>query len=622
MQPEAQSIRQSPSAMGTARGFLRLAMPYWYGPERWAAWLLSIALVLLDLAQVVLAIRLNLWSADLFDALERRSAEGSLRQIIIFAALVLGMMVVNAIHLHIKRALQLGWREWLTKELIGEWMHDGRQYRLSIAPGNHSNPDGRIAEDIRIATEAAVDLAHSLIYCLLLLISFLGILWGLSGNLPIHIDGITFDIPGHMVWLAFLYSGVGSALAMFIGRKLVSAADWRQTVEADLRYALGRSRENAEAIAVAQGEREERGLLLRLFKPVATAWHNQSTGLRQLILFTSAYSTLATIFPVLVSTPRYLLGEITLGGLMQTAQAFQQATAALSWPVDNFPRLAELQASAERVLELDQSLSAAEAIRANQHSDERIVVAKTSDAALGFRNVTIAEPDQRIISAGLSLEIRRGERVLLTGDQHAAAVLCKAVAGVWPWGRGRIEVPSQSLALLPQRPYMPPGTLRHALLYPVTPPQGGDTVLTDMLHRVGLDYLLPQLDTEADWGQALSPGDLQRIGFARLLLHRPLWILIDQATDGLDEKSQLALLHMLGEMLPEATILAVGHRSDQNGFFTRHLVLERSEAGTVSLQEEPSPPAHEPSPAPMPPASLSSRIGRLIDLMRAGFGEG
>lgn len=605
------------TSIGLTSDFMHLARPYWCGPERWTAWFLLIAIVALAVAQVLLAIRLNLWNADLFDALERRSMEGFMHQVLVFVLIVLGTMAVNAVHLHFKRRLQLGWREWLTDRLVNEWMQDGRQFRLSMAPGSHSNPDGRIAEDIRIATEAAVDLFHSLIYCILLLISFIGILWVLSGDLLLQVAGVEFSLPGHMVWLAFLYSGVGSALAMFIGRALVSAADRRQTVEADLRYALGRSRENAEAIAIAHGEADERGLLLRLFSPVAEAWHNQTGGLRRLILFSSAYSTVAAVFPILVSTPRYLLGDISLGGLMQTAQAFQQATAALSWPIDNFPRLAELRASAERVLELHNAVSEAEAQDESGSATQRIVVVTGDKPCLCFHDVTLAEPDQRILAAGLSLNIQKGERVLLTGDQHAAAILCKVVAGVWPWGRGRIEVPAEPLALLPQRPYMPPGSLRHALLYPKAPAQADDATLADMLRRVGLEYLSPQLDAEMEWSQTLAPGDLQRIGFARLLLHRPAWILIDQATDGMDEQSELALMHVLAELLPEATILAVGHHAGQNGFFTRHLQLQRSEAGMVLLQEEPT------TVTPQAPQKSSlSRIGRLIDLVRAGFGEG
>ncbi len=620
MPPSQPADKPHASSLGLTSDFLHLARPYWCGPERWTAWFLLVAIVVLAVAQVLLAIRLNLWNADLFDALERRSMEGFMQQVIVFVMIVLGTMAVNAVHLHLKRRLQLGWREWLTNRLVNEWMQDGRQFRLAMIPGNHSNPDGRIAEDIRIATEAAVDLFHSLTYCLLLLVSFIGILWGLSSTIPLQDIGLDFNLPGHMVWLAFLYSGIGSALAMFIGRALVSAADRRQTVEADLRYALGRSRENAEAIAIAHGEADERGFLLRLFAPVAVAWQKQTEGLRRLILFTSAYSTLAAVFPILVSTPRYLLGEITLGGLMQTAQAFQQATAALSWPIDNFPRLAELRASAERVLELHKSVTQAEGRSITDRSGQNIAIVPSASAVLTLHDVTLAEPDQRILATGLSLEIQKGERVLFTGDQHAAAILCKAVAGVWPWGSGRIEVPAEPLALLPQRPYMPPGSLRHALLYPEAPAGVNDAALADILGSVGLEYLLPQLDNESEWSQTLGVGELQRIGFARLLLHRPAWILIDQATDGVDEKSELALLHALGDLLPDATVLAVGHHPSQNSFFTRHLQLQRSEAGMVLLQEKPAEPTMaEPQ---KPGISMANRIGRLIDLIRAGFGEG
>ena len=289
--------------------FLRLSLPYWTGEGRWRPRIVVVALLLVVIAQVALAIRLNLWSADLFNALERHATDRALAQIGIFTLIVLGMMATNTLHLLLRRHLQFDWRRWLTARVVGNWMAEARHYQADLIPGDHANPDGRIAEDIRIAVEGAIDLAASLLYCVLVLITFVGILWSLSGW--ITLAGV--PVPGHLVILAILYAGIGAVVAFVLGRPLVRATDVRQTREADFRFGLVRSRENAEPIALARGELTERERLVELFETIRRSWREQSTGLARLVVLSSGYTAVAGVLPLLVGTPRFLVGALTMG---------------------------------------------------------------------------------------------------------------------------------------------------------------------------------------------------------------------------------------------------------------------------------------------------------------------
>jgi len=593
---------------GVLRAFIRVAGPYWTSDGGWRPTGMAVLLVLLTVGQLLFVVRLNLWSADLFDALERKSMDRFLEQVGIFALLVVGTMAVNGAHMHVKRAIHLDWRRWLTRRLVGAWMDRGRQYQVGFLAGEHGNPDGRIAEDIRIATESAVDLVHSLFYCLMLLASFVGILWSLSGLLLLPLGAATLAIPGHMVWLALLYAGVGSWLAFAFGRPLVRSTDTRQTAEAEFRFGLGHAHADAEAIALSRGEAEERRRLLALFGPIEAAWNWQTLGLLRLMLLSSAHGTLAAVFPILVTTPRYLAAGITLGGLVQIGQAFQQLTLALSWPVDNFPRIAEWRTSAERILALHDAL-------AEVGRGDGIQVATTDGPALMLHDLRLAQPDGRVLLAGLDAQVLPGERVLISGEPEAALKLFKAVAGVWPWGSGRIELPrSASLLFLPERPYLPVEPLRRVLTWPKPDAEFASAQLAEALGRVGAGHLAARLDETDDWGRVLSPQDQQRLGFARLLLIRPGWIFLEQAASALDPPDELALMQLLCDELPQATVLTVGQHRELEAFHQRVLNLERSDAGTITV--------HESGAARGPESSARAAMARrrkLFDWLRTGL---
>ncbi|MCW2237618.1 ABC transporter ATP-binding protein/permease [Azospirillum canadense] len=344
------------TAIGLGRRFLGLAGGYWRGPGGWPAWLLTGALFLLTVAQVFVPVMINLWSQRLFDALEQRAPDRLLTMILAAGGIILFSVGVTVAHLRVKRRLQLGWRAWLTRRLLDRWLSDGREERLAALADGLDNPDGRIAEDIRIATELAIDLGHSLTYCALLLAGFTNILWALSGPAELEVAGVTLVISGYLLVMALLFAAAGAGTAMLLGRPLVRAVERRQGWEAGFRFGLAHVRENAPAIAALHGEPAERNRLAALFTGVRRGWNRQTNALTGVMSFGAAYSVLSTAFPILVAAPGYIAGRITLGVLMQTAQAFQQTVAALSWPVDNLANVAQWAASVERVLGLDEAL--------------------------------------------------------------------------------------------------------------------------------------------------------------------------------------------------------------------------------------------------------------------------
>jgi putative ATP-binding cassette transporter len=561
-----------PAHAGFFRDFLRLSGAFWLrGPQRWSARGWTAAMVLLGAAQVGLAIRLNLWNADFFDALERRSMDRFVTQTGILALIVAGAVLANAFHMVARRRLNIAWRAWLTQRVIGDWMAQARHYQVAQIPGDHDNPDGRIAEDIRIATEYAIDLAHTLLYATLVLVAFVGLLWTLSGTVRL----LGLDLPGHMVALSVAYAVLGSSVAFLLGRPLVRATDQRQTREADFRFGLVRARETAEPIALARGEARERGRLALLFEGIRPAWAAQTEGMARLTGFAAGYLVIAPVFPILVTTPRYIAGTITLGVVMQIAQAFQQVTSALSWPVDNLQRIAEWRASVERVLALEEGVRivAAEAARSGP---DAIVLDRGH--GLGARGLCVAAPDGTALLSDITLQVAPGERVLVDGDPEAAQALFRVLAGIWPWGRGVVDLPPEGeLATLGVRPHLPEGRLREAL--------GSDAGAEQALATVGLAALAPRLDEEADWDSALGAGELQRIAIAQVLLQRPRWILLGDAVAALEPAEADRMIDLLTAELPDAALLVLGRHPGTPERFARRLTLRRLPDGEVLLRE-------------------------------------
>ncbi|MBR0669554.1 ABC transporter ATP-binding protein/permease [Neoroseomonas soli] len=564
------------------RDFLRLAGPFWLrGRQRWAARFWTATMALLGAAQVAIAIRLNIWNADFFDALERRSMDRFMTQIGIFTLIVGSAVLANALHMVARRRVNLAWRDWLTRRVVGDWMAEARHYQVAQIPGDHDNPDGRIAEDIRIAAEYAIDLAHSLLYATLLLITFVGVLWNLSGW--VNLFGV--PVPGHMVALSLVYAVVGSAVAFLLGRPLVRATDLRQTREADFRFGLVRARETAEPIALARGEGRERSRIAALFDTIGPAWSAQTAGLSRLTGFSAGYLTLAPVFPILVTTPRYIEGVISLGGLMQTAQAFQQVTAALSWPVDNLQRIAEWRASVERVLALEEGVRIV-ATEAARTGPDAIVLDRSPGRGLGARGLCVAAPDGTALLSDITLNVTPGERVLVDGDAESAQALFRVLAGIWPWGQGIVDLPpEEEIATVGARPHLPEGPLHDAIVFPEPPSRYAAEEVERALAATGLAGLVPRLSEEADWDRNLGVIEMQRLAFTRILLQKPGWILLGDTTAALEPDEADRMIDLLAAELPEAGVLVLGRHPGTTERFTRRLTLGRLPGGEVLLRE-------------------------------------
>lgn len=539
------------------RRFFHIAGGFW-GAANWPGRGLIAGLVVLTAAQVTVQVALNLWTEQLFDAFGTKSMNGFLLLAGAFGLIVAANLAVTTSHLRVRRKLQISWRQWLTRRLAGEWMASGRHYRMAYMPGDHDNPDGRISEDVRIATEAAVDLGHSLLYCVMLLASFIHILWSLSGPASFSVGGIELDLPGHLVWIALAYATVGVAVALLLGPRLVTTAEARQTYEANFRFGLVHARENSAAIALVHGEVGERRRFRGLLQDVVAAWQRQTEALFRFFIFSSSWSVLSPVFPILIAAPRYIAGTITLGVLMQIAQAFQQTIGALSWPIDNLSRAAEWRASVERILGLQAGIDGAK--ETDWCADcARIDMTGSPVPRLGFHAVTIVNPAGEAVIDGLTVEIAPGERIWLSGEPPAASAVIKALAGLWTSGRGRIELPSDGpLYFMPQKPYLPLALLREVVTYPAVTGGELDQEIRAYLRRVGLVHLAEKLHDTEVWEETLSLGEQQRLGFARLLFHRPHWIILEEPADALSAAGEREMMRLLRAEFPAAALVVAG----------------------------------------------------------------
>lgn len=569
------------------RRFLHLASGYWRSEKKWSIRLLTVALVVLTVGQVVEPVLFNLWSERLFDALEQHSMDRFLLVAAMIAGIILFNIAVQILHLRVKRRLQFGWRRWLSQQILEQWLSRGRHHQLNYIPGDHDNPDGRIAEDIRITAEYAIGLGHSLLYCAILLFSFTNILWMLSGTINVTLGGVSLAIPGYLLYIAILYAAIGTTVALLLGRPLVRAVNRRQGLEADYRFGLVRVREHAQPIALLHAEKEERRHLFSLLKGVRAGWYGQTRALSIVTYFSAGYSVLCAAFPLLISAPRYISGAISLGVLMQTAQAFQQTVSALSWPVDNLGAAAEWKASVERVLGLKDALDRLD--RDVEEGDRRILVEHSQQAqTLLFDDFSIDDANGHPMIERFTAEIFPGERVLIVGDPAAAVTLFRAVARVWPWGSGRIALPAHTrVYFMPQRPYLPSGPLRHALCYPDSGEALADERAFAVLAQVGLSYLGKRLYDNAAWEDTLALAEQQRLGFARLLIRRPDWIFLEDATDALDAAGEHEMLRLLDEEFPQGTFLTIASHATVEGRFDRKFVLERNSRGVRVREESP-----------------------------------
>ncbi|MBP0443955.1 ABC transporter ATP-binding protein/permease [Roseomonas sp. SSH11] len=556
-----------------------LSRPFWKGEQRWAARGLLTVVVLLNLALVGMNVLLTYWQRGFYNALETKDWDAFISLLILGGpteqfGFIPGFCIIAAIYilvavyaLYLKQALQIRWRRSLTGSLANRWLDHRAYYRMAVQDRATDNPDQRISEDARLFVDSTLTLGLGLMRAVVTLLSFIFVLWGISGEITVF--GVT--IPGYLVWVALAYSALGTWLTHLIGRKLITLNFVQERVEADFRYALVRVRDNVEGIALHRGEAEEKAALEGRFGAVIGNWWAIMTATKQLTFFTAGFSQVATIFPFVVVAPNYFAGRIPLGGLIQTSTAFGSVQEAMSWLVNNYSEVAAWRATVQRLSGFHEAIAAAEA-----HSGEGPSLRPEPRDGLKASGLTVTLPDRRPLLEDAALSVAPGEAVLVTGASGSGkSTLFRALAGIWPFGQGEVSVPEgKRMLFLPQRPYLPLGSLRRNLAYPSPERSFGDAALLAALEDVGLAHLAPRLDMVESWDRVLSGGEQQRLAIARALLQRPDILFLDEATASLDPVAEERLYRLLRERLAESAVISIAHRPAVAAFHDRGLRLQ------------------------------------------------
>jgi putative ATP-binding cassette transporter len=564
------------------------ARGYWSRRGDSFAWTCTVGLLALIGFNVCFQYGINIWNRSIFDAIEQRDAHKVYVLSAVFPPLVLGSVALVTAQAYIRMMIQRRWRSWLTVALIARWLANGRYYQLNLIGGDdHKNPEARLSEDLRIATESPVDFTAGVISALVSASTFIVVLWTIGGALTFRIEGWIITIPGFLVVTAVVYALITSTSMAVIGRHFVEVSELKNQTEAEFRYTLTHVRENGESIALLGGEEEERNDLERTFGNVLKQWALLAHQYMRTTLVSQLSMLIAPVVPVLLCAPKFLEGSMTLGQVMQAASAFAIVQAAFGWLVDNYPRLADWNASARRVASLITSLDGLE--RAEQSGSlGRIAHGQTGDEAmLSLNDLSVTLDDGTSVVKETEVEIKAGERVLVAGESGSGkSTLVRAISGLWPWGHGSVNVhPASRLFMLPQRPYIPSGTLRRAAAYPRAADDWTLDEIKTAVEKVGLGYLNDRIEEEAPWDQTLSGGEKQRLAFARLILHNPDIIILDEATSALDERSQDRIMEMVIQELPKVTIISVAHRAELEAFHSRKITLERHKGGAKLVSD-------------------------------------
>jgi putative ATP-binding cassette transporter len=574
----------------------QLARPYFMtSEEKWSARGLLLAIVAMNLTNVGLSVVFNFWRREFYNSLQDKDWKSFLELLFTFrpsdsgifgimpgfCGLAAVFIIIAVYAVYVNQFLQIRWRRWLTQQFLSEWLADRAYYNISLtvdrAAIGTDNPDQRIAEDLRDFTETSLSLSLGLLSNIVSLGSFVVILWGLSGA----ISAFGIPIPGYMVWVALAYAIVGTWLTHLVGRPLALLNFRQQRVEADFRYALVRIRENMESIALYRGENEERVTLGERFAAVVGNWRQIMTRTKLLNSLVNGYSQVAVVFPIVVAAPRYFSGAIQLGGLMQIVGAFSQVQGSMSWFVDSYASLAQWRAIVERLATFHRAIVKA---RAETHGGFTIDEAPAGTVRL--HDVTMSLPDGTRLLDGADLTLTAGHSLVISGRTGSGkSTLFRVLAGIWPFGHGSVEIPPKSF-FLPQRPYIPLGTLRHVITYPNAVDAFTREEIGQALTDAGLPQLVSRLEHDDNWPQRLSGGEQQRVALARALLAKPDWIFLDEATASLDPDAEEELYHILKQRLPNATLVSIAHRPSVAAFHDERLIFKREDGKTGTLAQQ------------------------------------
>jgi putative ATP-binding cassette transporter len=539
--------------------------------------MLSGALFLVIAATAYGQIRLNNWNQPFYDALSRHDFAQFLVQLGVFGLIAGALLVLNVAQRWLGETLKLRLRQGLVRDLTENWLQPGRAFRLSLAGPMGVNPDQRMHEDARHLTELSADLGVGLLQSSILLVTFVKVLWSLSTDFVFRLGDSHFEIPGYMVWAAIVYSGSASLLSYWVGRSLIDRNAQRYAREADLRFSLVRVNEHIDAIALSAGEADEARRIQVDLAAVLAATGRLVTGLANLTWITAGYGWFTLVAPILVAAPLYFAGNISFGGLMMASGAFIQVQSSLRWFVDNFSAIADWRATLLRVASFRRAVIDTDVL----HDTEcRIAVVAGDPGKISIDDLEIASPAGATMLAEKKIEIKAGERVLIVGESGTGkTLLFRALAGLWPWGAGQVTRPKgEEILYMPRTPYLPPGTLREVLAYPSRTEAFEATAYANALVRLKLDRLVPLLDVSRRWDHELSEDEQQTLAFARVVLHAPPWVLMDEVLDALDEDARQGILDLFLKDLRHTGVIHIGRADAHDHFFSRVLHLVKDPA--------------------------------------------
>ena len=580
-----------------------LSAPYFKSEDKWKARGLLAAIVLLNLGAVYMLVLLNEWNRVFYDALQNKDAAVFWTQLGRFTYLAFAFILIAVYRFYLTQLLELRWRAWMTTHYLQRWLADHAFYQLELArftapdlgsanslnaPRTPDNPDQRIQEDINLFTSYSISLSMGLLNAVVTLVSFVGILWTLSGAFAFTLGGSSYSIPGFMVWMAVLYCLAGSIITHYIGRPQIRLNFLQQRYEADFRHHMVRVREYSESIALDKGEAVERTHLATRFSAVLGNYLTLIKKQKNLVWFTNFFGQAAVVFPFVVAAPRFFSGAIQLGELMQIASAFGRVQDSLSWLVDNYSSLAAWRATTDRLTSFEDNMSSvAQAGRAqsaiNVIANSEHPLAATDTLAVSGLNVAL--PTGATLLGGVSLRAGPGQSVLVKGPSGSGkSTLFRSLAGIWPFATGQTQLPANAM-FIPQRPYFPDGTLRDALAYPQPSAQYSDDALKQALTGALLPQLASRLDEADAWSQKLSGGEQQRLAIARVLLKKPSWIFADEATSALDEAAEKTIYEKLMAHVTSihGSMVSIAHRPSVAAFHNRLWELEKLPQGAPAL---------------------------------------
>lgn len=560
-----------PSDWQVAKGFALLTGGFWRGGSAGKAWFWALSLATAIILGVFANVTINRWNGWFFDALEKKDGESALVAMAVFPVLMLLAAGLGVVILVSRETFQIHWRAYVTAGLADGWIGERRFYRLGLSGHEPANPEYRIADDVRWATEPVVDFAIGLLSAVITAITFIGILWTIGGALTVQAGAVPLVIPAYMVLAAIVYAVLVSGLITWVGRPLPRLIAARNEGEARLRFALMRIRDHGETIALSRAETGERRAVAATYDSLITRWLAMVRQRGRLTWITNGSGALVPVLPLLLAAPKYLSGEMSLGGVVQVAAAFVAVQNAFNWVLDNFMRIAEWLASARRVNELALALGALE----QAPREGEIAVSASADGGLRLEELTLTDRDGRTLLADFTVALPPGTTLHVSGELgHGKAALIQAVAGLWPWGRGAVILPAEAkVAVLPQKLHLSEGSLRAAL-----DPAGDHSAdeAEDALRRYGLSGLVPQMELPRDWDKALTTGDRQRLALARAELARPDILMLDEATSGLETEAALELLARLRALRPEAIMLLIGQSAGFTEAADHHIAMRRA----------------------------------------------